>query len=70
MHRKRTLEIDDKELEGAARALNTTGVKNTVNEALRMAAGKERLEALIESSINHTHVDSDYLEKVREVAWR
>ncbi len=70
MYRKRTLEIDDGKLKAAARALNTSGVKKTVNEALEMVANKERLEALIESSMNHTHVDSDYLAKVREKAWR
>lgn len=41
---KRLIDVDDQALEAARRRLHTTTIKDTVNEALRLAAATRRVQ--------------------------
>jgi len=59
MARRTTIEIDDTLLHAAQRALGTTGLKDTVDAAMRQAIRREQLAELARATVAGELYDRD-----------
>lgn len=66
---KTSIVLDEKKLDFASEILNTKSKRDTVDAALDEVIRKDRIEKLIDLSVNQTHVDPNRLDRVREEGW-